>query len=212
MDIPISAEVQCSDDHRGRSTYVIINPATQQVTHLVVRDDAFPYLERLVPIDKVVKSTEHLIRLQCSHDQLVEMESFIRNEYVPGKRTLLGYEADTYLMWPYQIPEAPTMFVEHMRTPPGELAVRRGAHVNATDGRVGQVDEFLVDPQDGHITHLVMRTGHPWGRKDITLPVSEIDHIKDNTVYIRLDKAGVEALPAVPVRQIDDTQVRSVAP
>ena len=29
--------------------------------------------------------------------------------------------------------------------PPGELAVRRGSHVRATDGDVGRVDEFLVD-------------------------------------------------------------------
>ncbi len=50
--------------------------------------------------------------------------------------------------------------VEYERIPPGELAVRRGARVETTDGHAGRVDEFLVNPADGYITHLVLREGH----------------------------------------------------
>jgi sporulation protein YlmC with PRC-barrel domain len=73
--------------------------------------------------------------------------------------------------------------------------------VEATDGKVGRVDEFLINPKTDHITHLVLREGHPWGRKDVTIPVSQIDHYKENTVYLKLDKHGIEALPAIPVRR-----------
>ena len=62
--------------------------------------------------------------------------------------------------------------VEHLQIPPGELAVRRGTRVEATDGYVGKVDEFVVNPDNGHITHLVMREGHLWGKKDVTIPLS----------------------------------------
>lgn len=82
-----------------------------------------------------------------------------------------------------------------------ELAIKRCTPVEATDGPIGQMDEFLVDPQDGHITHLIMREGHLWDQKEVTLAVSEIDLIADDRVYLKLDKRSVAALPAIPVRR-----------
>ena len=64
-----------------------------------------------------------------------------------------------------------------------------------------KVDEFLVDLADGHITHLVLREGHLWGQKDVTIPVSEIQRIEKDTVYLRLDKHDVEKLPGIPVKR-----------
>ena len=93
------------------------------------------------------------------------------------------------------------MTLEHERIPPGELAVHRGAQVEAKDGPVGQVDEFLVDPATGHITHLVMREGHLWGTKDVAIPVSQIGRLEEDTVHVKLDKAGIEALPVIPIRR-----------
>jgi sporulation protein YlmC with PRC-barrel domain len=66
---------------------------------------------------------------------------------------------------------------------------------------VGKVDEFLVDLSDGHITHLVLREGHLWGQKDVTIPVSEIQRIEEDTVYLKLDKHSIEKLPGIPVKR-----------
>jgi hypothetical protein len=63
------------------------------------------------------------------------------------------------------------------------------------------VDEFLVDSETGHITHLVLREGHLWGKKDVAIPVSGVDHITEDTVYLKLDRHTIESLPAVPVRR-----------
>jgi hypothetical protein len=59
----------------------------------------------------------------------------------------------------------------------------------------------LIDPGNDQITHLVMREGHLWGQKDVTIPVGQIDHYKGNTVYLKLNKRAIEALPAIPVRR-----------
>jgi hypothetical protein len=66
---------------------------------------------------------------------------------------------------------------------------------------VGRVDEFLVNPENEHITHLVMREGHLWGQKDVTVPVSAIDHFDEDTVYLKLNKQEIEALPTIAVRR-----------
>jgi sporulation protein YlmC with PRC-barrel domain len=104
-------------------------------------------------------------------------------------------------MWPCVLPENEGIPIEYERVPPGELAIRRGAPVRATDGRVGRVDEFLIDPANEHITDLVLREGHLWGQKDMTIPISEIDRFEDDIVYLNLDKEQIEALPTIAVRR-----------
>jgi len=91
--------------------------------------------------------------------------------------------------------------VKRTRIPPGELAVHQGARVEVANGRVGRVDEFLVDPGSGHITHLVLRKGHPRDPKHVILVVSDIDRIEEDTVRLKIDKHTVESLPANPVRR-----------
>jgi sporulation protein YlmC with PRC-barrel domain len=201
MDIPINAQVRCVDGDCGQSTYVVINPTTDQVTHLVVKENGFLGGEYVVPMDQVLEATPHVIRLRCTKDELKAMDNFIEVEYIRSDTPIYTHTADPYLMWPYVIPATNLILEEHEHIPPGELAVRRGAEVKASDGRVGRVDEFLVDPANGHITHLVLREGHLWGQKDVIIPVSQIDRIEEDTVCLKLDKRGIERLPAIPVRR-----------
>jgi sporulation protein YlmC with PRC-barrel domain len=196
MEIPINAEVECAGVVVGRSTYIVLNPDTEKVTHLVLRQKAFPHRERLVPVSWVLASNAHRIRLCGTLEGLEQQEDFIETEFLPGDPEV------ALMLWPYEpIPGAAGMVLEHEQVPPGELAVRRGARVKATDGDVGGVEEFVVEPAHDHITHLVLRKGHLWGQKDVTIPVSQIDRMEDETVYLKLDREAVGALPAVPVRR-----------
>jgi sporulation protein YlmC with PRC-barrel domain len=199
MDIPINAEVHCTDGLGGHSTYVVLNPINREVTHLVVKELNFPHTEFLVPVERVSKSTARVIQLDCTKAELSEMDQFIKTEFVQSEIPQLTM--DPYMVWPYYIPERRVAILEHEQVPPGEMAVRRGAHVEATDGHVGRVDGFLVNPENEHITHLVLREGHLWGHKDVTIPVSQIDHLEEDTVYLDLDKASIGALPAIPIGQ-----------
>ncbi len=199
MDIPIDADVRCTDALFGRSTCLIVNPRTERVTHVVVEETQFPYNKRLVPIDQVAETTPHLIQLRCTSQDLEKMESFVETEFV--ETPMPDYMGVSYMAWPYVMPEPMLMPINHEQIPPGELAIRRGAKVEATNGYVGRVDEFLVNPANGHITHLVLREGHLWSPKEVTIPVSEIDRIEEDDVYLKLDKHSIEALPAIPIRR-----------
>jgi sporulation protein YlmC with PRC-barrel domain len=201
MDIPIGAEVQCADGPGGCSTCVILNPVTRRVTHLVVKEADFPHAERLVPVGLVLESTPHQIHLRCNREELAQLERYTEVEFVQAEVPYEDYDWEEYRLWPYVLPEDEMMPVEFERVPPGEMAIHRGAHVRAKDGHLGRVDEFLVSVPDGHITHLVLREGHLWGQKDVTIPVSEIERIEENTVHLKLDNASVEALPVIPVRR-----------
>jgi sporulation protein YlmC with PRC-barrel domain len=201
MDIPIGVDVECVDGSCGKSSYVVVNPIRREITHIVVEPGGLLVQpERLVPLDLVAESTPSLIRLNCTKDEFKALELFVDLEYIKEELSDFDY-AGEYLLAPYRLPDVALTPVEVEQIPPDELAVRRGARVEATDGHVGRVDEFLIDPESEHITHLVMREGHLWGQRDVTIPISKVDRMEENTVYLKLDKESVEALPTIPVRR-----------
>ena len=58
---------------------------------------------------------------------------------------------------------------------------------------VGKVDEFALDPQTGKITFLVLKEGHLL-KHDVPVPVDQIDRFGEETIFLKLTKAGVEQL------------------
>ena len=206
MEIPLKAQVECTDGVCGRCVVVLLNPVVDQVTHLVVRMDSLPHTEYIVPVDVVSATTADTIGLRCSKAELEMMDPFVQTHYVrekvPDYAGSGSYGMGSYYYWPYVTPERTVrMPVEDLQIPPGELAVRRGTRVEARDGYVGKVDEFLVNPENGHITHLVMREGHLWGQKDVTIPLSAMGDTREGTVFLKLDKHQIESLPTVPVHR-----------
>ncbi|MGD8404367.1 MAG: PRC-barrel domain-containing protein [Anaerolineales bacterium] len=202
MDIPINVEVLCAGETCGRSTYLVINPINERITHLVVTEKAFPNIERLVPIDKILASSPNSIQLRCKLTDLSNMDTFEETDFIESGQLEASFPYEVpYEVWPYAMYDVMPMPFEHEHIPAGEVIIRRGTSVKATDGDVGKVDEFLVDPENDVITHLVLREGHLWGKKDVTIPVSEIKKIAEEAVYLKLDKKAIESLPTIPVNR-----------
>jgi hypothetical protein len=109
----------------------------------------------------------------------------------------------SYYYLPYVTPVTTVQVpVEHRQVPQGEFAMWRGPGVEATDDYVGIVDEFVVNPKNGHITHFVMREGHLWGRKDVITPVTAMGETREDAVFLNIDKHQVESLPTFPVHRL----------
>lgn len=202
IDLPTKAEVDCMDGVAGRSTYVIGRPDTHEVTHLVVKSYLPPLTEYLVPVDLVVETTPDRIRLKCTRDDLNKMEPFEDEEFI---RT----ELPGYICWS-NVPAIPGVTTDPVEThitvkrqniPQGELALQRGARVEATDGYLGQVDELLIGSNNKQVTHLVLLERHNLKKREIAIPVSQIDHIYEDVVYLKLDRQSVEMLPTAPVER-----------
>jgi hypothetical protein len=132
------------------------------------------------------------------------MDHFIDTHYAPTqKEPRIDWSVDDTLR---SVPRATLSEpqyaqekVEHI--PPGELALRRGAKVAAKDGNVGHVGELVLNPETGHISHMILEEGHLWAKREVTLPVTAIDYLFEDTVYLKLSKREVESLPSVPVKR-----------
>ncbi len=191
MDFHPKAHVECTDGRVGRLEDIIINPKVERITHLVVKENNIENSQRLVPEKYVKDADRETVMLSMDKKKFEQMKSFIQEEYIPSN--ILLYMADQE-GWYAGTPAA--VFVEHEAVPEGRVSVNKGAKVHATDGHVGRVDEFLVQGKSGLITHLVMVEGHLWGKKEIAIPVSEIDHYEeDGDIQLKLTKDQVENLP-----------------
>jgi hypothetical protein len=191
----MNAEVVCGDGPCGRSTCLIVKPRTETVTHVVVQEKHFPHEQFLVPLKAIARATADAIELSCDAKDLHQLDRFMVTDYVQldARRYALG----DYWLEPFLDEETELLPMDRESVPMGEVALHRGARVEATDGTVGHIDEFLVGAADGQITHLLLREGHLWAPKEVSIPVVEIDHIEADRVYLRLDKHEVESLPAV---------------
>jgi uncharacterized protein YrrD len=207
MDIPLNAKVKCQDKVCGKVMCVIIHPISKLVTHIVVEGKGLIGIERLIPVEEILESQNDQVTLRCSLEDFSEFEPFTETHYITSEEPLRDYQGEHYHYFPFSTPdfgdtfEYKRWFEEVECIPQGELGIHRGADVYAKDSRVGQVDKFLISPKDDKISHLVLREGHIWGQKLVTIPVSEIDRIETDLVYLRLSKRDIEKLPVIPVKR-----------
>ncbi len=206
MDIPLNVEIRCSDGACGKSTAIIVDPNSEKVTHFVVQVEGSQYL---VPVEAIAESAHDHIQLRWSLKELVTAAPFEKAVFAGedlGAYTAPGM-AGASIAWPYgangdyMLEAAAAAYVPVEQIPEGERAIHTGAYVEATDGGVGQVEELLIDPATGQITHLVLRKGHLWGKRDITIPVDQIGRVEDDVVYLKLSKQAVGELPSIRVRK-----------
>ena len=199
-DIPLKAKVFCSDGHAGTTTAIIVNPVKREVTHVVV--ESIRYLDFLVPLELVVETTPDAVHLTCTIDELHSLDSFTETHYIDNAPYDEAMYSGTQYMTPYatQVPDYGGL-VEEEKVPHGELAVHRGTAVHATDGRIGVLEEFVVEPDTGHVTHVVLRKGHLLGKRDVVIPVSAIDHGDYEALYLNVTKKEIRDMPGVTIQR-----------
>jgi sporulation protein YlmC with PRC-barrel domain len=203
-EFTIGSEVACSDGVCGELARVVVDPVARALTHLVVDPKSRRGTGRLVPIG-LVESTAEEIRLRCAMSEFEALEDAEETRFLPGASGQWGYGQSQMLSQPYyglgmvgvgMGMDAGPQAVTYDRVPVGEVEVRRGEHVHATDGPIGQVQGLVIDPSDHHVTHVLLDEGHLWGKKRVAIPISAVKDVKDG-VRLNLTKDQVRDLPPV---------------
>jgi hypothetical protein len=73
----------------------------------------------------------------------------------------------------------------------------KGYNVEASDGAIGEIADFLIDGRMWVLREIVVASGHWYSGKEIRLPTEKISRISydKSTVYVNSTKAAVmEAL------------------
>jgi len=72
-----------------------------------------------------------------------------------------------------------------------------GYHLQASDGIMGHVCDFMMDAQSWGIPQVVVKTGHRFSGKEVLLQTSKVDHIsyEESKVVANLTMEAVEQSP-----------------
>lgn len=90
------------------------------------------------------------------------------------------------------------------RLPAGSAEIRRSSDVVSSDGHlVGRVDGFLIDPTHG-ITHVVLQAGHPWGQREVSIPIGKVCAIVSDRIQLRATCEEIEQFPRVAFGRVDE--------
>jgi sporulation protein YlmC with PRC-barrel domain len=203
----IGTAATCTDGPCGAVTRVVVDPVARELTHLVIEPEHRSGLGRLVPLD-MVEAGEGDLRLRYTLAEFEGLPPAEETDFLPGGSGYDAYAAHEAYYWPYFGLEgggdpalALASAVETRDTlPPGEIAVRRGESVHASDGEIGRVEGLVVDSTQGHVTHVLLQEGHLWGRKQVAIPIDAVEKI-DQGITVRLTKHEIESLPAVSVTE-----------
>jgi sporulation protein YlmC with PRC-barrel domain len=73
-----------------------------------------------------------------------------------------------------------------------------GYHLQASDGVIGHVCDFMMDAGNWAIRQLVVKIGHRFSGKEVQIPTRNVDRISypDSTVYVNLTREAVELISA----------------
>ena len=216
MQFPIGSDVSCTDGPCGALTRVVVDPIARVVTDLVVEPEHRIGLARLVPLELVEAGGEKVL-LGCSLAEFEQLERAEEMEYLSGLNAGLDYSPDATWTLPYyglggagglglgSDLEAGAVNalqpVIYDRVPLGEVDVRRGEPVQATDGSIGKVQGVVIDPRDHHMTHVLLQEGHLWGKKDVAIPITAVVDVTDG-VRLSLSKDEVRDLPTVEISEL----------
>jgi sporulation protein YlmC with PRC-barrel domain len=195
----IGAVARCTDGICGRLTQVVLNPIEKVVTHVIVEPEHRKGLGRLVPVEWVTSSGDE-VALRCTRTEFDGLEIAEEVRFLPGTEGDFGYEAEQAFLWPY-FGGNTTVPVAFDTLPVGEVAVRRDDEVHATDGRIGHVEGLVVDDRN-HATHLLLKEGHLFGRKEVAIPIGSVGSVGDGGIRLSITKEEVDALPAVDFRRL----------
>jgi uncharacterized protein YrrD len=190
---------------------VVLDPNTQEITHLVVRKGLLFTKDKLVPVEAVRSATDERVTLNevDDRDALPDFEEmhYVRADEISQKKAYAsGYAQPyywyppTHLTWWDQTPPtlypAPPYVVEIKRNiPKGTVPLKEGADViTADDEQVGEIERLYADPTQDRATHLLLSKGLFFKEKKL-VPTLWISQVSENEVHLSVSSGFINNLP-----------------
>lgn len=203
--------------HVGKIDRVVIDPKTDEITHVVVEKGFLLTVDKVVPISLIGPATEDRVTLRENAGDLEALPDFEEKHYVLLDEKRLkeassqGYpppfhwyppvgtvwwQNGGYMGYPgffgYTMP--PYVLETERNIPEGTIALREGAKVLSSDGEhVGDVEAVLTDPEEDRATHLVISQGLLLKERKL-VPTSWISMVMSDEIHLAVGSDLIEGL------------------
>ena len=216
MQFKENAEVFTSTGEKvGRIDRVVIDPKSDELTHLVVKKGFLFTTDKVVPIEHVETTAEDRVELKAGPGDPDEFPDFEETHYIQAqesgtfaKRELGGKKP---LAWYYPFPggpwwrasmggypgypQPPYLRKTELNIPDNTVPLEEGAKVVSSDGEhVGDIERIYADEEEQRATHVMISQGLISKTRKL-IPTMWVKHVHDEEVRLSISKNFVEHLP-----------------
>ena len=205
LDLTLGTQIACTDQSSGKLVEIVVDPATKQVTDLVVQKGLLTKQAWVVPLAAVERVTGHAIQLNFHSDELNTYPEYhaadVSEPAAGGPQTpgaalspALGVTAE---------PPAP-MVRKRLREGlvTGRTVLSAQTAVRTQQGDEGSLEHVLIDAESGQIAQLVIRKG--FFPKSFMIPHEVIAQISADAILLTLRSEELAALPPMQRRRDDE--------
>lgn len=215
MQFKYGTKVFTSDGKRvGTLDRIVIDPNTQELTHLIVQKGFLFTQDKVIPMGMVSKATEDEVTLRKNGDELEEFPDFIESQFVsaggdniPPDSPASKQRVHTIFWYPpikrmsgagYLIDPGPVSqfkLVETINIPKETVALVEGADVISSDGEhVGDIEKVFLDPEQNTVTHFLISAGLFLKEKKL-IPTLWLTKVLNDEVHLSVDSKLINRLP-----------------
>jgi uncharacterized protein YrrD len=200
-------------DEVGRINRFVLDPATGEVTHVVIQKGWLFPEDKVVPIAMVGAATDERVLLNQKAEDFDDLPPFEETHYVElneedlarGGPSPYRY-APAYYWYPPSglIGGYPAMGPGFYGLPPLEttrnipadtVPLREGADVMSSNGEhVGDVERLVVDRDSNRATHFVISAGLLFKERKL-IPANWVKSVEEEKVYLSVPSRVLERLP-----------------
>lgn len=206
----IGTEVRCSDGEPcGEIRYLVVNPATLELSELAVEEKGRQGLGRLVPLGEIrVGPDKRVIEFRGTMEDFSKLAAADVTEFAPDTAGYERYGAEQVVEEPEYSPEPGADVVGDAvpgvsytetfdEVPQGYVEIRRHDPVQAGRHTFGQVQGVAIDSVHHRVTHVLLEVGHLVNRKEVAVPIDDvIEPFGQGGIGLKISKREVEDLPA----------------
>jgi uncharacterized protein YrrD len=198
----------------GRIDRVVIDPASGEVTHLVVKKGLLLTKDKVVPVDQIDATADEQVVLKAGAGDPDAFPDFEETQHVPTggvedfkrreaqeARQVMWYHTRINMPWwgggPYPSPPQPLFVKKTQRNiPDGTVPLEEGAKVVDAEGKsVGDIEQIYAEPEEHRVTHLLIARGTLATEKKL-IPSAWIKDIFEDSVRLTVKNEVIENLPA----------------
>jgi uncharacterized protein YrrD len=216
MEFKENAEVLSSNGEKvGRIDRVVIDPESNELTHLVVKKGFLFTKDKVVPIDLVETTDEDQVVLKEGPQTPEDFPDFEETHYIQAqesgsfaKQDLGGVKP---LAWYYPFPrgswwrasmggypgypQPPYLRKTELNIPDDTVPLEEGAKVVSSDGEhIGDIERIYADEEEQRATHVMVSQGLISKSRKL-IPTMWVKHVHEEGVRLSISKNFVEHLP-----------------
>jgi len=188
----------------GEINRYVLDPSTNEVTHIVIRGGGQLPQDRLVPFDRLREGEGGRLVLDEDLRDFDRLPLFEETHFIELRHGLNGCPA-YYWYPPYGNSGAPAygfgpfgfpLSLTGQTIPTGTLTLQQGIAVTSSDGeQVGLVKQLLVDESAQQVTHFLVSQDLSFHEQKL-VPVKWVRSVDEDRVHLDVSTQVLEDLPA----------------